>query len=48
MPNRLLLIASENKKLESIASKIRFNPALNRAGEPIAARYGWRQDFRGR
>lgn len=31
-----------------IQSKIRFNPALNRDGQPIAARFGWRQTFSAR
>lgn len=31
-----------------VAQKIRFNPATNRAGEPVEARYGYRVDFRGR
>lgn len=28
-----------------IQQKIRFNPALNRDGQPITARFGWRQTF---
>ncbi len=31
-----------------VTDKIRFNPALNRAGEPVEARYGYRVDFRQR
>ena len=28
-----------------VVERIRFNPARNAAGEPVPARYGWRQDF---
>lgn len=28
-----------------VIERIRFNPARNAAGEPVAARYGWKQDF---
>ena len=28
-----------------VVERIRFNPARNAQGEPVAARYGWRQDF---
>lgn len=28
-----------------VVDRIRFNPARNAQGEPVAARYGWRQDF---
>ena len=28
-----------------VIERIRFNPALDAAGNPVAARYGWRQDF---
>ena len=31
-----------------VVEKIRFNPARNRAGEPVEARYGYRVDFRAR
>jgi protein TonB len=31
-----------------VIEKIRFNPARNRAGEPVEARYGYRVDFRQR
>ena len=31
-----------------VLDKIRFNPARNRAGEPVEARYGYRVDFRAR
>jgi protein TonB len=31
-----------------VAQKIRFNPARDRNGNPVAARYGYRVDFRGR
>jgi len=31
-----------------VVEKIRFNPARNRAGEPVEARYGYRVDFRSR
>ena len=29
-----------------VIERIRFNPARNANGEPVPARYGWRQDFR--
>ena len=28
-----------------VVERIRFNPARNAQGEPVAARYGWRQEF---
>ena len=28
-----------------VVERIRFNPARNANGEPVPARYGWRQDF---
>lgn len=28
-----------------VVERIRFNPARNAQGEPVAARYGWKQDF---
>lgn len=28
-----------------VVERIRFNPATDRAGNPVPARYGWRQDF---
>jgi len=28
-----------------VIERIRFNPATNARGEPVPARYGWRQDF---
>lgn len=28
-----------------VIERIRFNPARDAAGNPVAARYGWRQDF---
>ena len=28
-----------------VIARIRFNPATNAAGDPVPARYGWRQDF---
>lgn len=31
-----------------VVEKIRFNPARNRAGDPVEARYGYRVDFRRR
>lgn len=31
-----------------VAEKIRFNPATNKAGEPVEARYGYRVEFSGR
>ena len=31
-----------------VIEKIRFNPARNRAGDPVEARYGYRVDFRER
>ncbi|WP_108787387.1 hypothetical protein [Erythrobacter sp. Alg231-14] len=31
-----------------VMEKIRFNPARNRAGDPVEARYGYRVDFRQR
>lgn len=31
-----------------VIEKVRFNPARNRAGEPVEARYGYRIDFRAR
>ncbi len=31
-----------------VAQKIRFNPARDRNGDPVAARYGYRVDFRSR
>lgn len=31
-----------------VIEKIRFNPARNRAGDPLEARYGYRVDFRAR
>jgi len=31
-----------------VIDKIRFNPARNRAGDPVEARYGYRVDFRQR
>jgi len=31
-----------------VVERVRFNPARNRAGQPIEARYGYRVDFRGR
>lgn len=31
-----------------VIEKVRFNPARNRAGEPVEARYGYRIDFMGR
>ncbi|MEM7779263.1 MAG: energy transducer TonB [Pseudomonadota bacterium] len=31
-----------------VIEKIRFNPALSRAGDPVEARYGYRVDFRAR
>lgn len=31
-----------------VQQRIRFNPALNRDGQPISARYGYRQTFRSR
>ena len=31
-----------------VMQKIRFNPARNRAGDPVVARYGYRVDFRAR
>ena len=31
-----------------VAKKIRFNPATNKAGEPVEARYGYRVEFSGR
>ena len=28
-----------------VIERIRFNPAIDALGNPVPARYGWRQDF---